>query len=162
MKIQKKNITPILVILLFIAIVMLFILQYKNDTLQDRIDDIFVNSILDSINGLSVNYSMLDHDEKIRYYYQTFDNLKSAIDVFSISSYKSHDEYLKTLNRLYIYLLNNKNENYEIEGQLRIFEFLNKSLVHPDDSQVFSDFNLYLDEKIKIQEKKNIIQENEN
>lgn len=47
-------------------------------------------------------------------------------------------------------MLRNQNENYEIEDKLYIFEFLGKILVYPDDNQLISDFNLFLDSKKMI------------
>mgnify|MGYP000846718420 FL=1 len=152
MKNPKKNMTHILGLLLSVAVVMLFMMKYNKDALQKGIDLNFINAVSDSMGGLSKDYSKIDSDEKIRNYYQTVTNLKDALDVFHITSYKDYDEYFEILNRLYIYLLENKNDNYEIKGQSHIFEFLGKSLVYPDDSQVISDFNTYLDEKAKEKE----------
>ena len=155
MKNPKKYMMPVLVLLLSITAVMLFMVKQNKDVLQKSIDLTFTNAISDSMSGLSKDYSKIDDDEKIQFYYQTVTNLKDALDVFHVTSYKDYDKYFETLNRLYIYLLENKNERYEIKGQLHIFEFLGKSLVFPDDSQVISDFNAYLDEKAK--EKENFI-----
>ena len=152
MKNPKKNMTHILGLLLSVAVVMLFMMKYNKDALQKGIDLNFINAVSDSMEGLSKDYSKIDADEKIRNYYQTVTNLKDALDVFHITSYRDYDEYFEILNRLYIYLLENKNDNYEIKGQSHIFGFLGKSLVYPDDSQVISDFNTYLDEKAKEKE----------
>lgn len=149
MKNPKKNIMLVLGLLLSVAAVMLFMMKQNNDVLQKSIDITFTNAVSDSMGGLSKDYSKIDADEKIQYYYQTVTNLKDALDVFHVTSYKDYDKYFEILNRLYIYLLENKNERYEIKGQLHIFEFLGKSLVYPDDSQVISDFNAYLDENAK-------------
>ena len=152
MKNPKKNMMLILSLLLSIAVVMLFMMKQDNDALQKSIDLTFTNAISDSMGGLSKDYSKIDADEKIQYYYQTVTNLKDALDVFHVTSYKDYDKYFEILNRLYIYLLENKDESYEIKGKLHIFEFLGKSLVYPDDSQLISDFNAYLDEKAKEKE----------
>ena len=146
MKDFKKNMIPILSLLLIFAFVMMFMMKQNKDVLQKSIDHTFTNAVSDSMSGLSMDYSKIDADEKIQYYYHTVANLRDALDVFHVTSYKKYDKYFETLNRLYIYLLENKNERYEIKGQSHIFEFLGKSLAYPDDIQLISDFNDYLDE----------------
>ena len=151
MKKPNKYIT-ILVLLLIVTIAILVKIKFEKDVLQKNIDLAFANAISDSMSGLSKDYSKIDANEKIQYYYQTVTNLYDALELFNGSSYKEYDEYFNVLNRLYIYLLQNKNE-YEIEGQSKIFEFLGKSLSFPDDNQLIYDFNEYLD--IKVKEKDN-------
>lgn len=149
MKILRKNMLPILVLLLIITSVILLIIKSEKDVLQKNIDVTFTNAISDSMSGLSKDYIKIDTNQKIQYYYLTVTNLSDALDVFYVTSYKDYDNFFQILNRLYIYLLENHNENYEIDGQLYIFEFLGKVLVYPDDNQLISDFNNYLDEKTK-------------
>ena len=151
MKKPNKYIT-ILVLLLIVTIAILVKIKFEKDVLQKNIDLAFANAISDSMSGLSKDYSKIDANEKIQYYYQTVTNLYDALELFNGSSYKEYDEYFNVLNRLYIYLLQNKNE-YEIEGQSKIFEFLGKSLSFTDDNQLIYDFNEYLD--IKVKEKDN-------
>ena len=141
MKILKRFLLPILIIIL---IVLLFFVKSEKDVMQRNIDLTFTNSISDAMGGLSKDYSKLSTDEKIQCYYQTLSNLKDAMDVFHVFSYKEYDNLFQTLNHLYIYLLENRNENYEIDHQLYIFEFLGKVLVYPNDEQLISDFNNYL------------------
>ncbi len=145
---KQNKFTTILVLLLVITIVILVKIKSEKDLMQKSIDLAFTNAISDSMSGLSKDYSKIDTNEKIQYYYQTVTNLKDASDIFYSTSYKDYDEYFNVLNRLYIYLLQNINE-YEIEGQSEIFEFLAKSLSLPDDNQVISNFNGYLDTKKK-------------
>ncbi len=145
---KQNKFTTILVLLLVIILVILVKIKSEKDLMQKSIDLAFTNAISDSMSGLSKDYSKIDTNEKIQYYYQTVTNLKDASDIFYSTSYKDYDEYFNVLNRLYIYLLQNINE-YEIEGQSEIFEFLAKSLSLPDDNQVISNFNGYLDTKKK-------------
>lgn len=149
MKNYKKYSIPIFGFLLTFSIVILFLMKQNKDVLQKSMDNVFKNAVSDSMSGLSKDYSKIDADEKIQYYYQAVTNLKDALDVYHNTSYKDYDKYFEILNRLYIYLLENKNRNYEIRGQTQIFEFLGKSLVYPDDSQLISNFNAYLDEMSK-------------
>lgn len=139
----KKFLLPIIILIL---IVLLFIVKSEKDVMQRNIDLTFTNAISDSMSGLSKDYSKLSTDEKIQYYYQTFSNLKDAMEVFSISSYKEYEDLFQALNHLYIYLLKNRNENYEIDNKLYIYEFLGKVLVYPNDEQLISDFNNFLNE----------------
>ena len=115
--------------------------------MQRNIDLTFTNAISDSMSGLSKDYSKLSTDEKIQCYYQTISNLKDAMEVFHVSSYKEYDDLFQALNHLYIYLLKNHNENYEIDNTLYIYEFLLKVLVYPNDEQLISDFNNFLNNK---------------
>jgi hypothetical protein len=143
-----KNITKFLLpILILILIVLLFIVKSEKDVLQRNIDLTFTNAISDSMSGLSIDYSKLSTDEKIQCYYQTFSNLKDAMEVFHVSSYKKYDNLFLAINQLYIYLLENHNENYEIDNKLYILEFLGKVLVYPNDEQLISDFNNFLNSK---------------
>lgn len=149
MKNYKKYIIPVLGLLLTFTIVIVFLMKQNKDVLQKSIDNVFTNAVSDSMSGLSKDHSKIDADEKIQYYYQAVTNLKDALDVYHNTSYKDYDKYFEILNRLYIYLLENKNRNYEIREQTQIFEFLGKLLVYPDDSQLISNFNAYLDEMSK-------------
>ncbi len=144
MKILKRFLLPILILIL---IVLLFFVKSEKDVMQRNIDLTFTNAISDAMGGLSKDYSKLSSDEKIQCYYQTFSNLKDAMEVFHVSSYKEYDNLFQTLNHLNIYLLENRNENYEIDNQLYIFEFLGKVLVYPNDEQLISDFNNFLNNK---------------
>jgi len=144
---KKSIILPLYALLLIITLVILFIIKSEKDVLQKNMDLIFTNAISDSMSGLSKGYSEIDNNQKIQYYYQIITNLKEALDVFHVSSYKEYDDFFKTLNRLYIYLLENHNATYEIGGQSYIFEFLSKIMVYPDDNKLISDFNSYLDER---------------
>ncbi|MDF2908385.1 MAG: hypothetical protein K0R34_3706, partial [Herbinix sp.] len=144
MKNITKFLSPFLILML---IVLLFIVKSEKDELQRNIDRTFTNAISDSMSGLSKDYSKLSTDEKIQCYYQTFSNLKDAMEVFHVSSYKEYDNFFQALNHLYIYLLENHNENYEINNKLFIFEFLGKVLVYPNDEQLISDFNNSLNNK---------------
>lgn len=144
MKILQKFLLPILILIL---IVLLFIVKSEKDVMQRNIDLTFTNAISDSMSGLSKDYSKLSTDEKIQCYYQTFSNLKDAMEVFHVSSYKEYDDLFQALNHLYIYLLENHNENYEIDNKLYIFEFLGKVLVFPNDEQLISEFNDFLNNK---------------
>lgn len=147
MKKLRKFLLPILILIL---IVLLFIVKSEKeekDVMQRNIDLTFTNAISDSMSGLSKDYSKLSTDEKIQCYYQTFSNLKDAMEVFNVSSYKEYDNLFQALNHLYIYLLKNRNENYEIDDTLYIFEFLGKVLVFPNDEQLISDFNNFLNNK---------------
>ncbi|MGB4439310.1 MAG: hypothetical protein WBJ13_08840, partial [Sedimentibacter sp.] len=56
--------------------------------MQKNIDLIFTNAITDSMNGLSKGYNEIDNNQKVQYYYLIITNLKDALDVFNISSYK--------------------------------------------------------------------------
>ena len=141
MKILKRFMLPILILIL---IVLLFFVKSEKDVMQRKIDLTFTNSIRDAMGGLSKDYSKLSTDEIIQCYYQTLYNLKDAVEVFHVSSYKEYDNVFQTLNNLYIYLLENRNENYEIDNQLYIFEFLGKVMVYPNDEQLISDFNNFL------------------
>lgn len=143
---KKSIMLPLYALLLITTLVILFIIKSEKDVLQKNIDLIFTNAITDSMNGLSKGYNEIDNNQKIQYYYQIITNLKDALDVFHVSSYKEYDDFFQTLNRLYIYLLENHNATYEIDRQLYIFEFLGKIMVYPDDNQLISDFNSYLDE----------------
>ncbi len=138
MKILKRFMLPILILIL---IVLLFFAKSEKDVMQRNIDLTFTNLIRDAMVGLSMDYSKLSTDEKIQCYYQTFYNLEGAIEVFHFSSYKEYDNLFQTLNHIYIYLLENRNENYEVDNQLYIFKFLGKVLVYPNDEQLISDFN---------------------
>lgn len=149
MKISKKMMLFSLTILLIISSVLLFVGKTKKDVLQKNIDLVFTNAITDSMGGLSMGYDKMDTENKIRCYYQTLSNLHDALEVFHISSYREYNELFQTLNRLYIYILRNKGENYEIDDKLAIFTFLGKVLVYPDDNQLISDFNSFLDSKSK-------------
>lgn len=144
---MKKFTKFLLPILILILIVLLFIVKSEKDVMQRKIDLTFTNAISDSMSGLSMDYSKLSTDEKIQYYYQTVSNLKDAMEVFNVSSYKEYDNIFQELNHLYIYLLKNRNENYEIDNQLYIFEYLGKVLVYPYDEQLISDFNNFLNNK---------------
>lgn len=144
MKILKRFLLPILILIL---IVLLFFVKSEKDVMQRNIDLTFTNAISDAMGGLSKDYSKLSSDEKIQCYYQTFSNLKDAMEVFHVSSYREYDNLFQTLNHLYIYLLENRNENYEINNQLYIFEFLGKVLVYPNDEQLISDFNNFINNK---------------
>ncbi len=144
MKILKRFLLPILILIL---VILLFFVKSEKDVMQRNIDLTFTNAISDAMGGLSKDYSKLSSDEKIQFYYQTFSNLKDAMEVFHVSSYKEYDNLFQTLNHLYIYLLENRNENYEIDNQLYIFEFLGKVLVYPNDEQLISDFNNFLNNK---------------
>jgi hypothetical protein len=149
MKKSKKIMLFSLIILLIISSVLLFVGKTEKDVLQKNIDLVFTNAVSDSMGGLSMDYDKIDTEEKIRCYYQTLSNLHDALEVFHISSYKEYNELFQTLNRLYIYILKNKGENYEIDDKLSIFNFLGKVLVYPDDNQLISDFNSFLDSKSK-------------
>ncbi|MDF2944874.1 MAG: hypothetical protein K0S01_3732 [Herbinix sp.] len=144
MKKLKKFLLPILIVIL---IVLLFIVKSEKDVMQRNIDLTYTNAISDAMSGISKDYSKLSTDEKVQYYYQTFFNLRDAMEVFNVSSYKEYDNLFLALNHLYIYLLDNRNENYEIDNTLYIFEFLGKSLVYPNDEQLISDFNNFLSNK---------------
>jgi hypothetical protein len=144
MKILKRFLLPILILIL---IVLLFFVKSEKDVMQRNIDLTFTNAISDAMGGLSKDYSKLSTDEKIQCYYQTFSNFKDAMEVFHVSSYKKYDNLIQALNHLYIYLLENHNENYEIDNKLYIFEFLGKVLVYPNDEQLISDFNNFLNNK---------------
>lgn len=146
---KSNKYTTILVLALIIIIAILVKIKLEKDVLQKSIDLAFTNAISDSMSGLSKDYSKIDNSEKIQYYYQTVANLKNSLDIFHYTSYKGYDKYFNALNRLYIYLLQNKNENFEVDGQLMVFEFLAKTLSFPGDSQAITDFNNYLDEKAK-------------
>ena len=141
MKILKRFMLPILILIL---IILLFFVKSEKDVMQRKIDLTFTNAIRDAMGGLSRDYNKLSTDEKIQCYYQTLYNLKDAIEVFHVSSYKKYDNVFQTLNHLYIYLLENRNENYEIDNQSYIFEFLGKVMVYPNDEQLISDFNNFL------------------
>ena len=149
MKISKKIMLFSLIILLIISSVILFLGKTEKDVLQKKIDLVFTNAISDSMGGLSMGYDKIDTEEKIRCYYQTLSNLHDALEVFYISSYREYNELFQTLNRLYIYILRNKGDNYEIDDKLSILTFLGKALVYPDDNQLISDFNSFLDSKSK-------------
>lgn len=149
MKISKNMQVTILVILLIISSILLLVTKLERNALQKRIDLIYTNAISDSMAGLARDYTQLDTDEKAQLYYQTISNLRDATEVFYITSYKEHDYLLQTLNKLYTYLLFNKNENYEFEDTLHIFSFLGKVLVYPEDEQLISDFNDFIDSKKK-------------
>ncbi len=101
MKILKRFLLPILILIL---IVLLFLVKSEKDVMQRNIDLTFTNAISDAMGGLSKDYSKLSSDEKIQCYYQTFSNLKDAMEVFHVSSYKEYDNLYQTLNHLYIYL----------------------------------------------------------
>jgi hypothetical protein len=86
-------------------------------------------------------------------------NLKDAMEVFFITSYKENEDIYGVLNKLYIYLLENYvlpaegeanlgkgiQNDYVIENSLSIFEYLGKIMVYPNDKQVIADFNEFLD-----------------
>lgn len=143
MKILQKFLLPILIL----TLILLFFVKSEKDELQRNIDLTFTNAISDSMSGLSKDYSKLSNDEKIQCYYQTFSNLKDAMEVFYVSSYKEYDNLFQEINHLYIYLLDNHNENYEIDNKLYIIEFLGKVLVYPNDEQLISDFKNFLNNK---------------
>ena len=149
MKISKKIKLFSLIILLIVTSVLLLVGKTKRDVLQREIDLVFTNAISDSMSGLSMDYDKIGTEGKIRCYYQTLYNLHDAIEVFHISSYREDKELFKTLNRLYTYILTNKRDNYEIDDKLYIFSFLGKIMFYPDDNQVISDFNSFLDSKRK-------------
>lgn len=152
MKISRRLQFVILFLLLSILSLLLFIekSEKEKDVLQKKVDLVFTNSISDSMFGLSMDYSKLDDEQKIQFYYQTLYNLHDALEVFNVSSYRKYNNLFLTLNRLYTFLLRNKNDNFEIEDKLYIFEFLGKMLVYPDDNQLISDFNHFLDSKKNI------------
>ena len=149
MKSLRSNMLTILVLLLIVILAILLKLKSEKDALQKNIDLTFKTAISDSMDGLAKDYSKIDSNQKIQYSYQTVINLKDALDVFHVSSYKNYEEYFLILNRLYLYLLENYNNKNEIDGKLYIFEFLGKSLVYPNDNELISDFNNYLDGKSK-------------
>lgn len=149
MKISKKIMLFSLIILLIISSVLLSEAKIKRDVLQKNIDNIFTNAVSDSMGGLSMDYDKIDTEEKIRFYYQTLSNLYDALEVFHISSYRENKELYQTLNRLYIHILRNKGENYEIDDQQSILNFLVKIVFYSDDDQLISDFNSFLDNKSK-------------
>ncbi len=149
MKISKNMMLFSLTILLIISSVLLFIGKIEKDGLQKEIDLVFTNAISDAMGGLSMDYDKIDTEEKIRCYYQSLSNLHDALEVFHISSYREYNELFQTLNRLHTYILKNKSENYEIDDKLTIYEFLVKILFYPDDNQLISDFNIFLDSKNK-------------
>jgi hypothetical protein len=142
---KRKILLPILVLLLLITSVLLFKIKSEKDVLQKNIERTFTNAISDSMGGLSKDYRKLGIEYKIQCYYQTVDNLKDALDVFHNTSYKEYNNLFQTLNRLYIHLLRNHSEDYEIDDKLFIFEFLGKILVFPEDNQLISEFNNFLD-----------------
>lgn len=147
MKLSKNMQVTILVILLIISSILLLVTKSERNALQKKIDLIYTNAISDSMGGLAKDYTQLDTDEKAQLYYQTISNLRDATEVFYITSYKEHNYLSQTLNKLYTYLLFNKNENYEFEDTLYIFTFLGKILVYPEDEQIISDFNDFIDSK---------------
>ena len=144
MKIFKRFMMPILIVILT---VLLLSVKSEKDVMQRKIDLTFTNAIGDAMGGLNRDYSKLSTDEKVQCYYQTLSNLKDAMEVFHVSSYKEYDNVFQTLNHLYVCLLENRNENYEIDNQLYIFEFLGKVMVYPNDEQLISDFNNFLNNK---------------
>jgi hypothetical protein len=147
MKISDKKKSSILVVLLLLSLGLLFVVKSEKDELQKNIDLVFTNAISESMGGLNRDYKQIDYEEKIQCYYQTLSNLHDALDVFYTSNYKEYDNLYLALNRLYIYILGNQGERYEIDDKLYIYKFLAKILVYPEDNQVISDFNSFLDSK---------------
>lgn len=142
---RSKMIIPILSVLLIITLSLLYIVKAERDVLQKSMDRNFTNSIMDSMDGLSVDSSKIDTNNKIRYYYQVITKLSDALNLFHSTSYKEYDAMFQTLNRLYIYLLEQENDTYVIDNKLYIHEFLGKVMVFPDDKELISDFNILLD-----------------
>ncbi len=143
----RKNIVPILIILLLLSFTLLYIVKSEKDVLQKNVDLVFTNAISDSMNGINLDYSGISTNEKVRCYYQTVSNLNDALNIFHSTSYKEYDNLFQALNHLYIFLIDNYGETYEIEDKLYIFEFLGKVMVYPEDKELISEFDRYLDNK---------------
>lgn len=146
---RSKIVISILVVLLMISLSSLYIIKSERDVLQKNIDYNFKKSLSDSIVGLGIDNSKLDTNDKIRYYYHGISKLYDALNVFHTTSYKENNEMFQTLNRLYIYLLKQENDTYLIDNKLTILEFLGKVMVFPDNKELISDFNIFLDEQSK-------------
>jgi hypothetical protein len=149
MKLSNKSIITVLLILLVACSVLLYINYSKKIFLQKNVDLIFTDAISKSMGGLAMDYSKIDNIQKLKYYEQTLSNLHDALNIFHLTSYKKYDNLFLALNRLYFHLLENPSDDYEIEVKSNIFEFLGKIMVVPDDSQLLSDFNHFLDSKNK-------------
>ena len=141
MKTLNKYILLILVLLLIVTSTLILKTSAEKKVLQKNIDNIYINAISDSMDGLTKDYNLINTNEKIELYYKTLSNLRDALDVFYFTSYKEYNDLFITLNNLYIYLLENRNESYEINNNLYIQEFLGTILVSPDDKQKINDFN---------------------
>ena len=141
MKTLNKYILLILVLLLIVTSTLILKTSAEKKVLQKNIDNIYINAISDSMDGLTKDYNLINTNEKIELYYKTLSNLRDALDVFYFTSYKEYNDLFITLNNLYIYLLENRNESYEINNDLYIHEFLGTILVSPDDKQKINDFN---------------------
>ena len=63
------------------------------------------------------------------------------------TSYKEYDNLFQALNHLYIFLIKNYGETYEIEDRLYIYGFLGKVMVYPEDKELISEFDRFLDNK---------------
>lgn len=151
MKIQIKFIQPLLVILLIITLILLFSVKSEKDALQKRVDQDFINAISFSMSAIARDYNKLSRDEKIIYYYQAEYGLKSAQDIFYISSYKKYDSIIQALNGLYIYLLEygNKNGDYEIKDSSYIFDTIWKIVGQLEDKELSAEFNTFIENRKK-------------
>lgn len=159
MKIVKKLVTPVLLLLLIVLSLQYSAVKFKNETLQKNADNIFYKAISDTMDGLGIDYSKSDEEQKMQAYYQIMSNLHDAMEVFYITSYNDNKDLYNVLNSLYSYLLERygttdtltkepeDETRYEIEDGLTIYEYLGKIMVYPIDKQKISDFNRFLDEK---------------
>lgn len=148
---SRKVWTTIFAILLVLSLIFLLVTKSQKDRLQKDMDLIFTNAISDAMGGINKDYSKLNYDDKVQLYYQTVSNLHDAMEAFHSTSYKEYDSMLLALNQLYLYLLENKDETYEIDDTLRIFEFLGKVMVFPEDEKLISDFMDLIEAKRKAQ-----------
>lgn len=146
-KIFKKY---ILAVMLLVTLIFLIKIKSEKDTLQEKLDFIFTNSITESTVGLAMDYSKMRTEDKVQFYNQTLINLKHALDVFNTTSYKKYDDLFMVLSKLYIYLLEIRNTSYDIAKPNYIYEFLSKILVYPDDNQTIKEFNEFLIDKLKV------------
>lgn len=157
MKISRKTIQTLLIILLSFSLYM--VISEKN-LIQKRVDENFIGAISDSMSGFSKDYSVLSEDEKIKTYYQTIYGLKNAQNNFHITSYKEHEDIFQALNGLYIYLLtyDHKNDDYEIEDKLYIYDTIWKIVGQPENEELVKEFNDFIENKKKLLNEKNTSQ----
>jgi hypothetical protein len=117
--------------------------------IQKEVDISFVNDITDAMDGLSKDYSKISTSEKTYYYYKTVSNLHDARSIFYITSYKDHSNLYQVLDRLYTYLTKNYADSYDIEDKLYIHDLLGKVMAFPEDDELISEFETFLNNKNK-------------
>lgn len=158
-RIVKKLGVPVLILLLVITNIQLLEVKSESKSQQKKADIIYFKAISDTMEGINLNCSNVNREQKIQGFYQMLYNLKDAMEVFFITSYKENEDIYGVLNKLYIYLLENYvlpaegeanlgkgiQNDYVIENSLSIFEYLGKIMVYPNDKQVIADFNEFLD-----------------